>query len=315
MSDEDMSLRLVDVSRRFGDRVAVASLSLSVPRGQIVVLLGHNGAGKTTTVRMAATLLSPDSGNVWVDGIDAVQHPRAARGRTGLVLGGDKGFYTRSSATTNLMFYADVAWVPGRDRRRRVEESLAAVGLSDRAGSRVGEFSRGMVQRLHIARALLSEPRLLILDEPSTGLDVQATRDLRELVRGRANAGVGVLLTTHSMTEAQVLADRIDVIRAGSLVVSGTTADVALAAGVSAVTTVLHRGSTTLAPELRQVPGVSRVDSIAMHGQVLDTVIWAEAPEPARIRRIAGPSAQLATREPTLEESYLALGESAGSAL
>jgi ABC-2 type transport system ATP-binding protein len=305
---ESPALRLREVSRRFGDRQALDAVSLDVAYGQIVCLLGHNGAGKTTTVRIASTLLTPHAGSVVVDGIDAVVRPRAARARTGLVLGGERGFYTRPSVSANLLFYADVAGVPARQRRRRVEQALGAVGLTERASSPVGELSRGMVQRLHLARALLSEPGLLILDEPSSGLDVQSARDLRELVRARANAGVGVLLTTHTMPEAEALADRVDVIRRGRIIVSGDTSTIAHAAGVHAVTTVLVATTDRdLAPELAAVPNVVTVGSTAMHGRTAYTVMWSGEPDHVALQRIYPPDADVITRQPTLEESYLAL--------
>jgi len=262
----DAALTLENVSRSFGDTVAVRDLSLVVEFGQMVCLLGHNGAGKTTTVRMAATLLTPDSGRITIDGVDGLVRPRVARRRTGLVLGGERGFYTRSTARANLMFYADVAGVPSRERRARVDEALCVVGPTERGSHPVGDYSRGMVQRLHIARALLTRPRLLVLDEPSSGLDVQAARDLRELVRLRANEGVGVLLTTHSMGEAELLGDRIDIIRRGQLMVSGDASAVARAAGITAVTTVLTRSKEDLGATFEQLTGVARVDTLVMHG-------------------------------------------------
>ncbi|PID96813.1 MAG: hypothetical protein CSA84_03355 [Actinomycetales bacterium] len=328
------ALRMDHVTRTFGDRCAIDDLSLGVDRGQIVCLLGHNGAGKTTTVRIAGTLLTPDSGRVAVDGVDAVASPRSARATTGLVLGGDSGFYTRPSAFANLMFYADVGGVPSRQRRQRVTEALGTVGLDDRAGDPVGEFSRGMLQRLHLARALITDPRLLILDEPSTGLDVHAARDLRALVRSRANQGVGILLTTHAMGEAEALGDRIDVIRRGRLVVSGGVSDVARAAGVTYVTTVLSGGSAlpeaampsgqAALPRRAEVPGhpdllsayeridgVARVDVMPMHGRTVYTLMWDSIPRLDVVAEVSGAGSDIITREPTLEESYLVLeGES-----
>lgn len=187
-----------------------------------------------------------------------------------------------------------------------MDEVLGAVGLSDRAGQPVGEFSRGMVQRLHLARALLTRPGLLILDEPSNGLDVQAARDLRDLVRASAHAGTGVLLTTHSMPEAELLGDRIDVVRRGELIVSGGVAAVAAAAGIRAVTTVLTRERGDLVATFEGLPGVARVDRLPMHGQTVYNLLWRSSPGPS-VRALAGPDTHVLTREPTLEESYLAL--------
>ncbi|WP_460626517.1 ABC transporter ATP-binding protein [Intrasporangium mesophilum] len=295
------------MSRRFGDRLAVDDLSLTVPRGQIVCLLGRNGAGKTTTVRMAATLLTPDQGGVEVDGVDALRKPRAARAHTGLVLGGERGFYTRPSAYANLMFYADVAGVPWRRRAQRVRQVLDAVRLTDRANQAVGEYSRGMVQRLHVARALLTEPRLLILDEPSAGLDVQAAKDLRDLIRDQANGGAGILLTTHAMPEAEALADRVDVIRHGRIIVSGGVADIARAARITSVTTVITSCARDMAEAMESLTGVARVEAMPMHGRTAYTVLCQSPLHVQRVRDLCGPDADVTIREPTLEESYLAL--------
>lgn len=199
--------------------------------GEIVGLLGPNGAGKTTTVRMCATLLTPTSGRVFVDGIDAVAHPSAARRRTGLVLGGDAGFYSRASARKNLLFFADVAGVRTGDRRKRVADALAAVSLTDRANDPVRDFSRGMKQRLHIARALLGRPSLLLLDEPTTGLDPQIAVEIRALIRSLADDGAGILLTSHHLGEVEQLADRVQVIAQGREIAAGTVAEIAAASG------------------------------------------------------------------------------------
>ena len=141
---------------------AVDNVSLSVSSGEIHALLGPNGAGKTTVVQMCATLLTPTSGTVRIDGVDALAHPQHARASLGLALGGDTGFYPRASARDNLLFFADLAGVSARKRRTQVASALERVDLADVAAKKVQEFSRGMKQRLHIARALLSAPKLLL---------------------------------------------------------------------------------------------------------------------------------------------------------
>lgn len=190
-------LHVETLTRYFGDSAAVDGLSLDIDAGQILSILGPNGAGKTTAVRMCATLLEPSSGEIAIDGIDAIKRPREARRRMGLVLGGDAGFYARASGIANLLFFADIAGVRGRDRKSRVDQSLEAVSLADRASDPVHTYSRGMKQRLHIARALLGEPRLLVLDEPTSGLDPQIASDIRSLLSALADDGVGILLTSH----------------------------------------------------------------------------------------------------------------------
>jgi len=203
-----------------------------------VSLRGPNGAGKTTTVQMCSTLLTPTGGALTVNGIDAIAHPQRARRHVGLALGGDSGFYPRASARDNLLFFADVAGVFGRARRHEVEHALARVELSDAATRPVQEFSRGMKQRLHIARALLGSPSLLLLDEPTNGLDPDIALTVRALIRSLAEDGTAVLLTSHLLGEIEDLAHTITVLGAGSVAVSGSLEDVAAHAGIAATTVV-----------------------------------------------------------------------------
>ena len=167
-------------------------------RVEVHGLLGPNGAGKTTTVRMCATgFWSPTSGEVWVEGIDAVRHPERARSRLGLVLGGELGFYPRATARDNLLFFADLQGLDARRRQSSVMDALERVGLAEAASRKTAELSRGMRQRLHLARALLGSPSLLLLDEPTIGLDPDVALQVRDLVRELAQRGTGVLLTSH----------------------------------------------------------------------------------------------------------------------
>ena len=159
------------LTRRFRNTTTVNNVSFEIHPGQIVALVGPNGAGKTTTVKMCSTLLAPTSGTITVCGIDATRRRRQARQHIGIILGGETGFYRHASVKDNLLFFADVAGVPSRSRRSRVEEALAQVRLTDRMFDPVGELSRGMKQRLHIARGLLSRPQVLLFDEPTNGLD------------------------------------------------------------------------------------------------------------------------------------------------
>lgn len=204
---------------------AVDNISFDINAGQILCLLGPNGAGKTTTINMCSTLLAPTSGKIEVAGVDAVAQPRAARQHIGLVLGGDRGFYSRATARDNLLFFAEVLGVPRKLRKTRIEDALAAVALTDRADSKVQDFSRGMKQRLHIARGLLNDTALLFLDEPTNGLDPELALEMRKLVKTLAQGGTGVLLTTHYLAEAQTLADDLLIIIEGKTAFHGTLQD------------------------------------------------------------------------------------------
>lgn len=300
---------------------AVADVSLRVGAGQVHALLGPNGAGKTTTVRMCATLLLPTSGSVRVDGVDAVAHPRRARRRLGLVLGGDLGFYPRASARQNLLFFADLQGVARGDRASAVDGALERVGLSDAADRRASALSRGMRQRLHLARALLGRPRLLLLDEPTNGLDPNISLQVRQTVAEIAASGVGVLLTSHTMPEIEELADTISVIGAGRIEVRGTVADVARHAGVLAVTTLTLPGRAAgLDEELRGVlgRGVVVTQRPSSSNWAL-TVSWPvdggqQAVDAGRRalsalleRHGLGEPDDLLTRPASLEQAYLAL--------
>lgn len=235
--DTLLSARHLERTFDKGQFVAVHDVSFDIKRGDVFALVGPNGAGKTTTVRMCSTLLTPTSGELTVGGVDAIRHPFQARSGLGLALGGDLGFYPRASALDNLLFFADVAGVPGSRRRSEVDQALDRVGLSDRATSKVGDFSRGMKQRLHIARALLGKPGLLLLDEPTSGLDPEAALSVRDLIATLAAEERGILLTSHAMDEVEELATTVAVIGAGNIVVSGQVRDIADYAGIRATTT------------------------------------------------------------------------------
>jgi len=246
-SNNEYCLLAESLRREFGDkndrRIAVDNVTVKIKPGEIIGLLGPNGAGKTTTVRMCATLLTPTAGRIVVDGIDAVKYPQKARKRIGLVLGGESGFYNRASARKNLLFFADVAGVKGNVRRNRVEAALHAVTLTDRGDDRVRDYSRGMKQRLHIARALLGNPSLLLLDEPTNGLDPQIAAEIRALIKTLAANGTGILLTSHQLSEVEQLANRIQVIAKGREIANGSVADIVAMSGLQPDTTVTHRVS------------------------------------------------------------------------
>ncbi|MGH3912907.1 MAG: ABC transporter ATP-binding protein [Pseudonocardiaceae bacterium] len=309
------ALEVRDVSRVFsrGERAveAVRAVSLQIDSGRTTVVLGPNGAGKTTLVRMCATLLTPTSGRIAVAGVDAVQNPRSARKHVGLVLGGDRGFYLRATADENLSYFASLMQVPVRRRRMVIDQVLAEVGLTERRRDKVETYSRGMRQRLHLARGLLADPPLILMDEPTIGLDPEAALALRELVARLNHSSRSILLTTHYLHEAQALADEVVVIMSGEVVVRGAVRDVADAAGVGDVTTLqVHSAPAELIARIGEIAGVLDVQCDEIVGQRSLTIAWAAGPsKPQDVLetcRDAMPTA-VVTRPATLEEAYLAL--------
>jgi ABC-2 type transport system ATP-binding protein len=241
---------------------ALRSVDLRVERGELFGLLGPNGAGKTTLTKILSTLLLPTSGEARVLGLDVVRDAPRLRPRIGLVLGGERGLYTRVSARENLRYFADLFGVPPARRENRVDTVLARFGLRDAADRRVEEFSRGMKQKLHLARGLLHEPEVLFLDEPTIGLDPKSARETRKLVRGLVEEGVTVFLTTHYMFEAEELCSRIAVLTHGQIVAIDTVAGLQQLVGGDRTFEIEAYGFDDVeVGRVRALAGVSRVVS------------------------------------------------------
>src|SRR3954466_12460923 len=239
---------------------AVRGVSFAVEKGELFGLLGPNGAGKTTTINMLITLLLPTSGAARVLGHNVVDDAREIRRRIGYVFGGDRGLYERLSAYDNLRYFAELYGVSGKAQRARIDEVLELVGLKGRESERVEGFSRGMRQRLHIARGILHDPEVVFLDEPTIGVDPVGARDLRATIGGLVHAGKTVLLTTHYMFEADTLCDRIAVIAKGRIVAEGTPAKLKEHVVDSTVVEVEVFGiDETEVARLRTLPGVTSV--------------------------------------------------------
>ncbi len=197
---------------------AVKGISFEVGYGELFGLVGPNGAGKTTTIKMLTTLLTPTSGTAKVLGFDILEDVIKIRRSIGIIFGGERGLYYRVSGRENLRYFADLYGVPLSKREKRISDLLEMVGLADREAMRVESYSRGMKQRLHIAKGLINDPKLIFMDEPTIGLDPEAARETRGMIKALVVKGKTILLTTHYMFEADELCQRIGVISGGKIV-------------------------------------------------------------------------------------------------
>ena len=254
-----------NLRREFGSVVAVDDISLSVPEGTILALLGPNGAGKTTTVRLLAGLLAPTAGEASVAGCDVRSEPAAVRSRVGLMTD-SPGLHDQMTPVGYLNFFGRVYGLDDNARQQRIDELLRLFDLHGFASTRMAGFSRGMQQKVALARALLHEPEVVFLDEPTAGLDPLAARTVRELIVGLKHASRSIVLCTHDLDEAERLADRVAILAHGRVVASDSAAalranashetlvQILLAAPCAAAVSIAERVSGVSDPVLAQTP-------------------------------------------------------------
>jgi len=299
------------IRRRSLEVEAVRGVSFEVAEGELFGLLGPNGAGKTTTIKMLITLLLPTAGSARVLGYDVVESAREVRKRIGYVFGGDRGLYERLPALDNLRYFAELYGVPPREQRRRIDELLELVGLKGREKERVEGYSRGMRQRLHVARGLLHDPAVVFLDEPTIGVDPVGARELRATIHQLVEAGKTVLMTTHYMFEADALCDRIAVIARGEIVAEGTPRELkARVADGSVVEIEVYGVPDATVERVRALAGVTAVGVEEREQAQLLVVQTASGVEltHAVLAELDGASVgRVSSREPTLEDAYVAL--------
>jgi ABC-2 type transport system ATP-binding protein len=224
------ALTLRALTKKFGDKIAVNALDLDVRAGELYALLGPNGAGKTTTLRMVAGLVKPDSGSIRIFDADALADPRTAKGMLAW-LPDEPALYDKLTAWEYLEFIAGLWGVDAKTAHTRAEELLKFLDLWDNRNERTEGFSRGMKQKTALAGALIHDPKLLMLDEPLTGLDAAIARQVKDLLQSRARAGGAVILTTHILDVAERLANRIGIIQHGKLLAEGTLDELRSRAG------------------------------------------------------------------------------------
>ncbi|MGE3267900.1 MAG: ABC transporter ATP-binding protein [Chloroflexota bacterium] len=313
-------IRSEGLGKRFGDRWAVRDLSIEVGRGQIFGFLGPNGAGKTTTVRMLAGMIAPTEGQAWISGVDLATGHDIVRGRIGL-LTESPGLYERMSAAANLDFYARMHGLSGAKRKERVRACLDLLGLWDRRDDLVSGFSKGMKQKVAIARAVLHEPVAVFLDEPTSGLDPEAARDVRAFIRDLRDAGRAIFLCTHNLDEARRLCDNLAIFK-GKVLRRGTPAELEREVRNHRIAVRMAGGPQ---PYLEVAQGLSLAESAEIVDNELVVMLRGRPDEdvPLLVRALveAGAGIQrVAGLDSALERAYLAIvgengaGEASGAA-
>ena len=277
-TDPDRTLHATGLGRRFDDRWAVRDVSLDVRRGEVLGLLGPNGAGKTTTVRMLTALIEPTEGTATVEGLDIRTQADAVRSRVG-ILTETPGLYDKLSARANLDFFGRLYGLDARTRAHAIERWLRLFGLWDRRDDIAGTFSKGMRQKLAIARALLHEPAVVFLDEPTAALDPEAAFVVRDAVEQLRRAGRTIVLATHNLDEADRLCDRIAFVRGGLLRVdspSGLRGSLGRPRLIVRLADADHDVAASVTTALGAIPGV---DAVSAAGPGLEVM----AADPAAI--------------------------------
>lgn len=255
--EEPLEARMANGGKTF---IAVKRVEFSVQQGEIFGLLGPNGAGKTTTIKMISTLLEPTSGHVIVNGFDTVKEARKVRQSLGTVLAGERSIYWKLTARENLEYFGALYGMSRERARARAQELLDRLELSKRADELVENYSSGMKQRIALGKALMADPAILLLDEPTVGLDPQAARRLREIILELKEEGRTILLTTHYMEEADILCDRIAIIDQGEIIALAPPAELKAGLAEERVIQLTVRGfSDTIREQLGRLPEVRRV--------------------------------------------------------
>jgi ABC-2 type transport system ATP-binding protein len=302
----DEITRVFEPRRKRGNRVvALDEVSVTIPEGEIHGLLGPNGAGKTTLVKVLSTVLLPTSGRAHVLGYDVVEETKAVRPLIGIVFGGERGLYWRLSARQNLEYWGALYKLSSRETKARAQRLLARVGLADRADERVETYSRGMKQRLHLARGLIGDARVLFLDEPTTGMDPLAAREFRTLIAELRGEGRTILLATHDMLEAENVCDRVTLIDRGTII--ATESPRSLGRVISRYQRIDVEGADArLLDEIRAMAGVSGVIDVDGGGARIE--VAEEGATGAVLERLVSAGVtSVKTTVPSLEEVYVHL--------
>ncbi|HET7376608.1 MAG TPA: ABC transporter ATP-binding protein [Anaerolineae bacterium] len=299
------------IRRTVKEVVAVEDISFEVQPGELFGLLGPNGAGKTTTVKMLTTLLIPTGGSAKVLGYDVVEQADKLRSRIGFIFGGERGLYWRLSAIDNLRYFAALYQLDAETTKQRIPYLLELVGLADRAKEKVEGYSRGMKQRLHIARTLLHDPEMLFLDEPSIGLDPVAAREMRQTIIDLQAQKKTILLTTHYMFEADALCQRIGVINHGKIIALDTP--VGLKKHVQDLSVIEIEVFGVPEATIGRVKAITGVDAVSIEDRDQKQAMLIQSPRGSEavsdlMSALKGVRVgAVVVREPTLEDAYVRL--------
>jgi ABC-2 type transport system ATP-binding protein len=302
MSSSEAVIEASGLVKRYSQLEAVRGIDLEVRHGEIFGFLGPNGAGKSTTISILCTLLTPSAGTARVAGIDVVHDPARVRQRIGLVFQ-DPSLDDVLTGRENLEFHAWIYSVPAIERGKRIDEMLALLQLTDRAGSQVKTYSGGMKRRLEIARGMLHQPQILFLDEPTLGLDPQTRQSIwTHLNELRDRKGITIFMTTHYMDEAE-FCDRIAIIDRGKIVALGTPDELKAMVGGDVVT-ITSSKSDAAAAEIEKELGVTPVrDNGSLRMEVPDAKVFV----PRLVRELKSPVDTVTLRRPSLDDVFLKL--------
>lgn len=295
-------------------KTAVHNLSLKIPSGKIIGLLGVNGAGKSTTIRILSSLVSPTSGSVEIDGVNVSSNPQKIKSIINVISGGERNLYWRLTGRQNLEYFGKLYGLSGKKLDKRVNSALEIVNLLESADLEVEKYSKGMKQRLQIARGLINDPNYLFLDEPTLGLDVIVAKDFRRYIKRLASTGKGILLTTHYLSEADELCDFVYVINRGSIIAKGTPEQLK-SQNTSANEYILTFNNNIAPSILTKFRHLDFIDNANLVGDSLSLKMIPDfLPDALRICSDLRVSPSSVTRvEPSLEDSIISLLERGGS--
>jgi len=302
---DEVVLEARGLIKRYGDFVAVDNLDLTVHRGEVFGLLGPNGAGKTTTILMLLGLTEPTAGTVRVLGFDPVRQPLSVKARVGY-LPEQLGFYEGLTARENLIYTAKLNGLRREEAYRRIDEALAQMGLSEAADRPVRTFSRGMRQRLGLADVMIKRPEMIIMDEPTQGLDPEVAREFLEVIRRLKGEGITILLSSHLLHQVQAVCDRVGLFHRGRLVLEGTVEELArqVLGGAYRIRLEAEGPQAVLEEALRAIDGVVRVECSDTRNYTVEARHDLRAEAARAVHEAGGALLSLDVEMPSLDEVY-----------